>query len=170
MSSRAQYVIKIGGRLKEKLGAAKLDKIKDDLDDIFKEVSSGTGAFSNEPGDGWPKGFILKNYSVCSWDLSLDEPYEPIHPDDKKNNKYKNYSEEVMVTFRAEIHHKREGSLFFNRLDMLPDVSWFYHYRKYLWHKQLTEKLAAFHGKYEDSVIEKVWFRDWQWYCGNGGC
>jgi hypothetical protein len=174
MASRAQYTLKIAGRLKEDIAPTALNKIKGDLKDIFKSVSSGagTGAFSDELGDElgdeWPKGFVLKNYKVCQWELKLDKPHKPEHPDDKK--KYKDFSEEVMVTFRAEVHHTRDGSLFMNRLYMLPEVNWFYHYRKYLWHKQLTEKLAKFNEEYKSHLIEKVWFRDWQWYCGNGGC
>lgn len=168
MASRAQYTLKVGGRLKGNLGKTAFDKIEEKLDKIFKSATAGTAAFDNEPGDGWPKGFILKNYSVCQWALSLDKPYEPKHPDDKE--KYKNYSAEVMVTFRAEVHHNREGSLFLNRLDMLPDVKWFYHYRNYKWHTELMEKLDELNEEFKDVLTERIWFRDWQWYCGNGGC
>jgi hypothetical protein len=168
MASRAQYMLKIGGRLKGDASAKTFKDIKERLDDIFAPISAGTGAFTDEPGDGWPKGFILKNYSVCQWALSLDKPHKPEHPEDKKT--YKTYSEEVMVTFRAEVHHNREGSLFLNRLYMLPDVNWFYHYRKYLWHEQLMEKLEELNDEFKNILIEKIWFRDWQWYCGNGGC
>jgi len=168
MASRAQYTLKIGGRLKAEAGEKSFRNLKTKLDGIFAPAGAGTGAFDNEPGDGWPKGFVLKNYSVCQWQLSLDKPYKPEHPEDKK--KYAKYSEEVMVTFRAEVHHTRQGSLFLNRLYMLPDVNWFYHYRKYLWHKELMEKLEKLNNDFKDDLIEKIWFRDWQWYCGNGGC
>ena len=169
MASRAQYMLKIGGRLRgDKAGLKAFAPLKTRLTKIFAPIGAGTGAFGDKPGDGWPKGFILKNYSVCQWDLSLDRPHRPEHPKDKKA--YRKYSEEVMVTFRAEVHHNRQGSLFLNRLYMLPDVNWFYHYRKYLWHTQLTEKLNQLNRDFQKDLIERIWFRDWQWYCGNGGC
>jgi hypothetical protein len=57
---------------------------------------------------------------------------------------------------------------------MLPQVRWFYNYRRYRWHRELIERLdrinANLMGEFRQALVERIWFRDWQWYCGNGGC
>lgn len=179
MSSRAQYLLKIGGRLQARktkdLTDALVKDLKKDLAVVFKNPGPGTGAFKSKPGAGWPEGFVLAGYKVCQWDVSVDRPFEPSHPDDEKAkegaSKTKDpWPEDVMVTFRGEIHRSHEGSLFLNRHSMIPDVQWFYHYRYYLWHSQLKQELGTLNKKYAPDLIERIWFRDWQWYCGNSGC
>jgi hypothetical protein len=158
MASRAQYFLRIGGRLSVK-------QEKKDIEGMFAGIfgtrpkdGSGTGARENEPGDNWPIGFVLKDYSVCQWKLSIDHPWP----------------NETMIDFRAEVHHIRDGTLYSNKQKMIKEVEWFYHYRDYKWHDDLTKRLEAVNtqltSKFKKDVIERFWFRDWQWYCGNGGC
>jgi hypothetical protein len=52
---------------------------------------------------------------------------------------------------------------------MLEDVRWFYHYVEQNWHKDLVERLIEFNSKQPDILVDELWFRDWQWYCGNSG-
>jgi hypothetical protein len=172
MASRGQYLLRIAGRTKAKADVKLLDGLKADLLEIFKgPPAAGTGALSNAPGDGWPIGFVLKGYSVCQWKLSplyKDKPYEPKHPDDK--NKYPQWSDENTIDFMAEVHHTLDGPLYFNRHVMLDEVKWFYHHREYKWHIELVKRLEELNKKHAGALIERVWFRDWKWYCGNGGC
>ncbi|MGH8705229.1 MAG: hypothetical protein ACREUO_07420 [Burkholderiales bacterium] len=108
---------------------------------------------------GWPEGFVLKGYIPCQWEVWVDNP----HPD------------ETMISFRAEIHHTLPRSLYENRVVMLKEVNWFYHYREYRWWRELKDRLnkanEALRTNFKQPCPpERIWFRDWQWYCGNGGC
>ncbi len=172
MASRGQYLLKIGGRTKPNLESKVLSGLKAELEKTFMQPKgAGTGAFNNAPGDGWPIGFVLKGYDVCQWKLSplfTDKPYEPKHPDDKK--KYTKWSDENSIEFLAEVHHTLDGSLYFNRHVMLDEVKWFYHHREYKWHIQLAELMEELNDKFASVLRDRIWFRDWKWYCGNGGC
>jgi hypothetical protein len=183
MASRGQYVLRIAGRMKS--GASNqqaLKSLESDLKLIFKKPGVGigkTGTFNSR----WPEGFVLENYTVCQWQPSTesepseyyDLPYNPTHPEDIKDRDAAKgtgdaWPEQAMFNFRAEIHRSRPGSLYLNRQSMLPDVEWFYTYRKYQWHKDITAHLKKLNKDHAAVIIEPIWYRDWQWYCGNGGC
>ena len=36
-------------------------------------------------------------------------------------------------------------------------------------HGELSALLRSFNQRQQAKVLDRVWFRDWQWYCGNGG-
>lgn len=179
MASRAQYVLRVAGRAKGDTPNAVLVKMEADLKKIFKEPASpGTASPSLDKKDeaGWPSGFVLEGYNVCQWKLTVDEPYKPVHKDDAARKQADGkkeataWPEDRMINFRAEIHHDRDGSLFLNRQVMVPQVNWFYHNRLFKWHADLFQKLKRFNADYAKHLLEPVWFREWQWYCGNGGC
>ncbi|HEY8251430.1 MAG TPA: hypothetical protein VIG70_12565 [Burkholderiales bacterium] len=157
MASRGQYLLRIGGRLE---GNLKEKDVLSVLGQVFRTPRGGEGVPGERDTGGWPEGFVLMNYSPCQWDLKVDYP----HPD------------QTMISFRAEIHHTFPNSLYQNRAEMLRHVEWFYHYREYRWWKELTKHLEkdvnpALRKKFkQDCMPERLWFRDWQWYCGNGGC
>ena len=157
MASRGQYLLRIGGRLQGKL--EKKDVLSA-LGGIFSAPKGAEGVPGKKDIGGWPEGFVLVDYAPCQWDLKVDYP----HPD------------QTMISFRAEIHHTFPNSLYQNRVEMLRHVKWFYHYRQYRWWKELKKRLdkevnPALRAKFEQNCPpERLWFRDWQWYCGNGGC
>ena len=158
MASRGQYMLKIAGRLD---GAFKEPDVKEALGTIFSEPGKGEGVPDKLQTGGWPLGFVLMGYTACQWDLKVDNP----HPD------------QTMITFRAEIHHTFPNSLYQNKDEMLRHVKWFYHYRDYRWWQELSAKLdqeanPALLSRFKQTpcLRERLWFRDWQWYCGNGGC
>jgi hypothetical protein len=158
MASRAQYLLRIGGRLE---GNANKQDVISLLGDIFDAPKSPMGKSGQTGSGNWPDGFVLQGYSVCQWTEAKDTVDNP-------------WDKETMISFRAEVHHTQLGTLYANRAGMLKEVNWFYHYRDYDWHKDLTKKLKDVNDKlkkkYGNGLIERVWFRDWQWYCGNGGC
>jgi len=176
MASRGQYLLKIGGRLRGNTEPRVLADLRARAASIFADPDTrGTAAFDNRPGDGWTRGFILVDFAVCQWTLSIDGPYEPNDPqdirqrdEDRRNGRA--WPDEIMLTFQAEVHHTRDGSLFLNRRRMIPEVKWFYNYRRYRWHAELSQALNELNHTFQASLIERVWFRDWKWYCGNGGC
>lgn len=157
MASRGQYLLRIGGRLE---GNFKESDVLEALGDIFDApTKEPAGVPGKKDAGGWPEGFILVGYKACQWDLKVDNP----HPD------------QTMVSFRAEIHHTFPNSLYQNRVEMLKHVEWFYYYREYKWWKDLNKKLKDANGSVQKRFKqhcppERIWFRDWQWYCGNGGC
>jgi len=77
---------------------------------------------------------------------------------------------QTIIHFRAEAHHILNGTLFGNKDRMIPDVRWFYEGPEYRWHSELRARLDEWNQKIGDANrIDQIWFRDWQWYCGNGG-
>lgn len=104
------------------------------------------GVPDQKPGQGWPDGFLLQGYETCVW-----EPGEEPAPD----------GQGTLLSFRAEAHRIRSGSLFANRATMVPEVQWFYHSLEYRWHMDLKAWLQ------QSGYAIK--FHTWQWYCGDGG-
>lgn len=158
MASRAQYVLKIAGRLD---GAFAPREVEDALEGLFDAPSAEEGLPDKMDTAGWPNGFVLVGYRRCQWDLAIDHPH----------------ANQTMITFRAEIHHTLPNSLYQNRVEMLRHVHWFYHYRDYRWWTELSARLEneanpALLSRFKQTpcLRERLWFRDWQWYCGNGGC
>ena len=174
MASRGQYLLRISGRTRPNQEDSLLNGLRRDLESIFgKQPGGGTASFANNPGDDWPAGFVLRGYSVCQWHLSplfQDKPYAPKHDDDRKNPRWLKYPDESTIDFIAEVHHTLTGPLYFNRHAMIDEVKWFYHHREYKWHADLVDLLEKLNAKYAKILLERVWFRDWKWYCGNGGC
>ena len=158
MASRGQYLLRIGGRLNGNFTEQAVLKA---LGGIFDKPGNGAGMPGQKDTGGWPDGFVLVDYIPCQWDVKVDHP----HPD------------QTMISFRAEIHHTFPNSLYQNRVEMLRHVEWFYHYREYRWWKELVKRLdkeanVALQSQFKQQpcIPERLWFRDWQWYCGNGGC
>lgn len=169
MASRSQYVLRIGGTLEVpgKSTTTQVGKrVTSALGNLFSKPDSKEGtAAPGTKGGQWPTGFLLNDYCLCQWDFRVDQLY----PEDRPR--------EFTLSFRAEVHHVRNGSLFDNKAEMLKEVAWFYHYRDYGWWKDLLGKLeianAALQEEFEPQKIcpfdRIIWFQDWQWYCGNSG-
>lgn len=152
MPSRASYLLRVGGRLKGDL------KVNGAIVEVIRKFfenrpSQGAGSRSAKPGASWPDGFALKDYHVCAWDFKDEEE-----------------GQETLISFRAEAHHLQKGTLYGNKAKMVPDVEWFYHSPEYQWHRDLKRTLQDWNRMIgEGNLIERIWFREWQWYCGNGG-
>jgi hypothetical protein len=148
MPSRGSYVLKIAGVLRDGPGANA--SAIGEFRQIFPDAPPPAGS-----GDGWPAGFMLKDFRACQWSPSA-EPFAP-------------KQDETLLTFRAEVSIQVPGQLYDNRGPFLDHVRWFYHYRDQKWHSELSALLRSFHQRQQAKVLDRVWFRDWQWYCGNGG-
>lgn len=152
MPSRASYLLRVGGRLR---GDLKTNSgIVSEIERFFAaKPVQGVASWQDKPGAPWPDGFLLKEYHVCAWDLKPEEEMS-----------------QTVIHFRAEVHHIHKGTLYGNKDIMIPDVRWFYEGPEYLWHRELRARLEEWNKKIGDANrIEHMWFRDWQWYCGNGG-
>jgi hypothetical protein len=148
MPSRASYVLKVAGALK---GAPRANaRLIGDFQRIFPPRPPGRARRG-----GWPGGFVLGGYGVCLWS-STAEAYAPER-------------DQTLLTFRSEISVLAPGQLYDNREAFLRHVRWFYHYREQPWHRELSARLRELNERYRDHIICPIWFRDWQWYCGNGG-
>jgi hypothetical protein len=152
MPSRASYLLRVGGRLR---GDARTNSaILGEISKFFgAKPSEARATWQDRPGAPWPDGLVLKGYHVCAWDLKDEEELS-----------------QTIVSFRAEMHHILPGTLYGNKASMLPDVQWFYHSPELRWHQDLRTRLEAWNKSIgETNLVEQLWFRDWQWYCGNGG-
>jgi hypothetical protein len=148
MPSRGSYFLKIAGVLRD-APEANAPAISD-FRKIFSDAPPPAGA-----GDGWPAGFVLADYRACQWSPSV-ESFAP-------------RQDETLLTFRAEVSILVPGQLYDNRESFLDHVRWFYHYREQPWHAELSKLLKDFNQRQQAKILDRVWFRDWQWYCGNGG-
>lgn len=110
---------------------------------------------------GWSDGFVLKDpqgkrdYRACSWD-----PY---------HNAYGNG--QTLLGLRAEVCIFLEGGLDArdNQKRLLDDVRWFYEFKTKPWYLDLQARLERFNRQAAGALAEAVRFREWKWYCGNGG-
>lgn len=154
MPSRASYLLIIAGRLR---GHPRTNTgIIKQIQGLFAPPRGrGTGGPAAREAE-WPRGFVLRGYNVCVWSAEADA-YGP-----NRN--------ETLFTFRAEIHHSRPGTLYDNRRNMVPEVRWFYNYRRYRWHRDLINRLRRVNEEIaKGKLIVPIWFCAYQWYCGNGG-
>ncbi len=114
----------------------------------------------------WPKGFVLPGYAPVKWLSVADEI-----PNAQSSAATKGFDVVTLLTFQAELLAIYPGTLFTNRARMLPDVDWFYKYCNLEWYMDLKRKVNALNDTLGASgkLISRVDFRDWKWYCGNGG-
>jgi hypothetical protein len=162
MPSRTSYLLRISGRVRGSIA----EDLKKKIDDLFRRPTSFLGEpLPGQPplGAGWPDGFVLKGYNLCEWTPS----YEPYH--DMGAKEYE--KEQTLFNFRTEVHSSLPGTLHDNRDTILPHVEWFYSYRFYHWHRELKNGLHEVNELAEKAgvLVEPIWFREYQIYCGNGG-
>jgi hypothetical protein len=151
MSVRASYVLRIGGRLS---GAPNANR---EAIQAFHKVLPPKPPKGK--GQGWPEGFVLPGYRICQWRSEAERGGQ---------------EDQTRLSFRAEVTLVVSGAVYDNRAPLLRHVAWFYGHRAKRWHKQLKARLLKLNQDYvtargHETVIEQIWFREWQWYCGNGG-
>jgi hypothetical protein len=147
MTSRATYVLRVHGRLRGAPGDNR------DAEDEFRRLFERPDGPDPTRTGKWPDGLWLEGYEICHWRASV----EPAARD------------YTLLDFRAEVNSIRSGQLYDNRDAMLQDVSWFYQYAEQNWHMDLVQQLSEFNSRRNEIIVDELWFRDWQWYCGNGG-
>jgi len=110
---------------------------------------------------GWPGGLITSDWKISSWDSAAEVGGEG--------------DQETRITFRAEFSSRLEGTIYDWRNELsYTHFHWFSHYRDNVWHKDLKVRLEELNREIprrygEDKLVEKIWFREWQFWCGNGG-
>jgi hypothetical protein len=113
-----------------------------------------------QDGSGWPTGLASADWQVTQWTSEAEVG---------------GYDEqETRITFRAEISAILDGTIYDARDPLEGHFRAFAHYRDALWHKELkvqleelNERIVKHHGP--EKLIEKIWFRQWEFSCGNGG-
>ena len=112
-------------------------------------------------GAGWPNGVVCPDWHIAFWDCAAEIGGKQ--------------DLETRITFRMELTSRLDGTIYDCR-EALADTHFrrFSHYREELWHKhlkarleELNEDIAKRFGA--EKLIEKIWFREWQFWCGNGG-
>jgi hypothetical protein len=114
---------------------------------------------------GWPEGFVLPGYKAIRWLSTADDIPAA------QSNAFLGVDKLTLLTFNAELFATYPGTLFTNRVKMLAEVDWFYRYCNLDWYMDLKRKIHALNDSFAASanLIGRVDFRDWKWYCGNGG-
>ena len=113
-----------------------------------------------QDGSGWPAGLAPADWQVTQWTSEAEVGgYD---------------QQETRITFRVEISAILDGTIYDARDPLEGHFRSFACYRDALWHKELkvqleelNERIVKRHGP--EKLIEKIWFRHWEFSCGNGG-
>ena len=113
---------------------------------------------------GWPVGFLLPGYKPTRWISAADDVPSQV-------SKQGGFEVVTLLTFQTEMFAMFPGTLFLNKERMLKEVAWFYTYCTLEWYLDLKRQVNRLNEQLEASgkLIGRVDFRDWKWYCGNGG-
>jgi len=153
MPVRVRCTLGIGGRLAgppEDNGAV--------LAEIREVLPKGA---PERAGAAWPSGIATPDWQISFWDSAAEPGGET--------------DQETRVTFRAELSSRLDGTIYDSREDLTyTHFHWFSHYRDAVWHKDLKVRLEELNHEIAkrygaEKLIEKIWFREWQFFCGNGG-
>lgn len=171
MPSRAMYELKISGLLSglktdnTAQSQAFLDRFPMNPPPVVPAIALAINWIAST--GPWPAGFLLPGYEIARWDSVIEE-----WPRERVGLKQDPGSERTTaLTFHAQVTRTVPGPLFENREIMLKEVDWFYNYCLRPWHQDLRIKVKALNDALAGSgrVLSAVDFRDWKWYCGNGG-
>ena len=112
-------------------------------------------------GAGWPNGLVGPEWQIGFWNCAAEIG-------GKKDL-------ETRITFRVELDSRLDGTIYDCREPLTEQhFHRFSHYRDELWHKHLKARLEELNQDIAkrfgaEKLIEKIWFREWQFFCGNGG-
>jgi hypothetical protein len=162
MPAMAWYELKATAVLKGPLSDNK--KQIDEFKAVFPETKPPS-ATEWTPLLGWPQGFMLPGYKDAFWICDADEV------DSFRSAQALGGDKVTLLTFHVQLWKKFPGTLFKNRAAMLDEVKWFYEYCDKPWYRELKEKINDLNASFlaAGRLIGRADFRDWKWYCGNGG-
>jgi len=122
----------------------------------------------------WPEGFLRPNVDVAprkltgannrdydlgggwdieGWEISVEPAANGSH---------------TKLTFMAEVEFKGNGGIDDHKESQKRDAEWFFEHAAKPWHQTLKARLVAFNNDHKE-MIEPAWFREFKFYCGNGG-
>ena len=152
MPVRVRCTLGIGGRL-----AGPPDQNGPTLEEIRKLLPKDP---PTQVSGGWPGGLISSDWQVNFWDSAAEVGGEG--------------DQETRFTFRVELSSRLDGTIYDWRDELsYTHFHWFSHYRDNVWHKDLKVRLEELNHEIArqyggDKLVEKIWFREWQFWCGNG--
>jgi hypothetical protein len=153
MPVRVKCILGIGGRL-----AGPPEANGPVLAEVRKVLSKDAPA---KRGAGWPAGLATPDWQISFWDSAAEIGGET--------------DQETRVGFRVELNCRLDGTIYDSREELAyTHFRWFSHYRDAVWHKDLKARLEELNHDIAkrfgaEKLIEKIWFRQWEFYCGNGG-
>ena len=180
MSVTTYYTLVVGGTLGVPFDQS--SAIREEWAALFgdqpdpKASAESKGSSGGAPPD-WPRGFVLDDPKAIAhtlkdashtpypieghWEVESWEPgAEP-----SGNGAY------TKLTFKAEVEFKGNYGIHQHRESQKAAAAWFFDYLDQPWHKALTSRLEKFAEKHsrKHRIIEPVGFKEWEFYCGNGG-
>jgi hypothetical protein len=162
MPARASYELKIEGILKGSTHErdAEIQRFRN----LMTRPTVATGELDST--EAWPNGFWLRGYDLCRW---VADGYDYGDRNDQNNRL-------TLLSFYAEVTLFASGAIYDDNVQMplLRDVAWFYKFKHQAWYNVARVGLEARLAEYNSSVkkellIENLRFREWKWYCGDGG-
>src|SRR5262245_25376118 len=121
----------------------------------------------------WPYGFLRANASAGTKKLkgSSDQEYDlggcwkieawEITVEPAGSGAF------TKVSFEGKAEFKGHGGIDDHKESQKLDAAWFFDHKDKSWHQTLKDKLTAFNEKRD--MVDRVWFREFEFYCGNGG-
>jgi hypothetical protein len=177
MSVTTYYTLTVGGTLGVPFDRS--EGIRKEWTALFgdqpKPGAREKGAYGEADAD-WPRGFLLDDpenirhtltrasdtsypieghWKVESWDASAEPVARGAH---------------TKLTFKAEVEFEGNFGIHEHRKSQKAAAAWFFDYLEQPWHKELSKRLSQFAAKHDDKKqIEPIGFKEWEFYCGNGG-
>ena len=123
----------------------------------------------------WPDGFLRPNvptpsrllstgssqtynlggeWKIYEWKIAVEPGAEGAH---------------TKLTFEAEAKFEGNGGIDEHKDSQKRDALWFFEHASKRWHLTLRDRLANFNNSHKGEMIEPARFREWEFYCGNGG-
>ncbi len=153
MPVRVKCTLGIGGRL---TGPPEDNAvILAELRDLFPKDAP------TREGMGWPNGLVSLGWQIGFWDFAAEIGGKT--------------DMETRILFRVELNSRLDGTIYDCRRDLIDThFRRFSHYRDALWHKHLKTRLEELNKDIAkrfgaEKLLERIWFREWQFTCGNGG-
>ncbi len=112
-------------------------------------------------GMGWPNGLVCPDWQIGFWECAAEVGGKT--------------GMETRIQFRVELESRLDGTIYDCRETLMEThFRRFSHYRDTRWHQHLQTRLEELNRDIlkrfgAEKVIERIWFREWQFTCGNGG-
>ncbi len=178
MAVETYYTLTIGGTISIPFGTR---SIEDEWRAVFGDKPSNVkqSPLSLAAAGGvdldWPAGFlrpnvpapsrVLSRASIPTYDLGgtweVEEWEIGVQPG--ADGAY------TRLTFVAKVEFEGNGGIDDHKESQKLAAEWFFEHWSKLWHQTLRGRLANFNNNHKGDMIEPVRFREWEFYCGNGG-
>jgi hypothetical protein len=178
MAVETYYTLSIGGTVGIPFGTG---SIEDEWRALFGDPPSNDQKLALSLAEAgtfdldWPAGFLRPNvpsrskvlpgasgqaydlggkWEIYEWKIEAQPAADGAH---------------TKLTFDAKAEFEGNGGIDDHKESQKGDAEWFFEHWSKRWHQTLRGRLANFNNNHKGEMIEPARFREWEFYCGNGG-